>query len=278
MSKVVDLDTAVASVPAGARLGIGGTLLQRKPVAFVDALARRGTGGLRLHTFLGSLDVELLAAHGCLAEAHTSYVGFEQLGFAPAYGAAVDAGAVTAVEYTEYLYVAGLRAAVAGLPFQPTLGGLGSQVLDELGFRTVACPYTGREVVAVPATMLDVAVIHADAADEHGNVLGPRDRDFLWDLDATTARAADRVIVTVEELVPTAEVAAASGRTLLFGHEVAAVVHAPGGAAPTAVPGSYGADVAALRAYLAAAGADPAGTVAAARALTCGRGEAEVAR
>lgn len=257
MGELVDLDVATASVPDGASLGVGGTLLQRKPVGFLAALAERGTRGLRVRTFLGSIDVELLAAYGALEEAHTSYVGFEQLGSAPAYDAAVARGEVVAVEDTEYLFVAALRAAVAGLPFHPTLGGIGSQVLDELGYRTVACPYTGQDVVAVPAAQLDTAVLHAEAADERGNVLGPAARDFLFDLDATTARAADRVIVTVDEIVPTAAVVDASHRLLLFAHEVDLVVHLPGGARPTAVPGRHGPELAALDTYLATARRDP---------------------
>lgn len=178
------------------------------------------------------------------------------------------AGQVTAVEHTEFLFVAGLRAAAAGLPFQPTLGGLGSDILDELGYLTVPCPYSGQEVVAVPAMRLDVSVIHAVAADERGNVLAPQVRDFLWDLDANTARAADRVIVTVEELVTTDEVRGAASQTLLFGHEVDAVVVAPRGAAPTSVPGILGPDFRAISAYLDAVAGDVSHASDAMRALT----------
>ena len=211
-----------------------------------------------MSTFLGSLDVELLAAHGALAEAHTAYVGFEQLGFAPAYEAAVAAGELQAVETTEYLFVTGLRAAVAGLPYLPTRAAAGSDVLGELGYAEVTCPYTGQPLIAVPALNLDVAVIHAEAADARGNVMGPAAKAFLYDLDANLARAATTVIVTVERLATDAELRAARHRTLLFAHEVDAVVVTPRGAAPTALPGSYDADLEAVRRYLAAApGARP---------------------
>lgn len=260
MGRVVDLEEAVASIPDGASLGVGGVLLQRKPMALLRALAGRGARDLTLWSFLASLDVELLAAHGALVGTHTGYVGFEQLGFAPAYEAAVDAGTLAPHEHTEFLFVTGLRASLAGLPFLPTKGGLGSDVLAELGHATITCPYTGQELVAVPAIRPDVTVLHAEAAGADGTVLGPRGRDFLFDFDANIARAARRVVVTVERVVPHEEVVAARDRTLLFGFEVDMVVEVPGGAAPTALPGHYEPDLAALRQYLAdvGGGVDPA--------------------
>lgn len=255
-SKVVDMATAVGLVAPGARLGVGGVLLQRKPISFLNALAGTGVRDLAFHSFLASLDGELLAAHDLLAESHTGYVGFEQLGFAPAFGAAADSGRIRALEYTEFLFVTGLRASLAGLPFLPAKGGQGSDVLAELGYQVIDCPYTGIPLVAVPAMQLDVTVLHAEAADDRGNVMGPADRDFLFDLDANMARAADLVVVTVERLATAEEMRAARDRTLLFGYEVDAVVVAPGGAAPTGMPGSYEPDLAALSGYVAAVNAD----------------------
>src|SRR5207302_7047092 len=178
------------------------------------ALVEAGRRDLRVYTFLGSIDVELLAAEGLLAEVHAGYVGFEQLGFAPAYGAAVDEGRIRSFEYSELLYTSGLRASVAGLPFMPTRGASGSQLLEELGFRTVADPYTGEELVAVPALRPDFCVLHAEAADERGNVLAPAVHDFLFDADATLARASAKVIVTVERIARTEELR--GGHALLF--------------------------------------------------------------
>lgn len=257
-SKVQSLDEALTLVTDGARLGVGGVLLQRKPIAFLTALARAGRRGLRFHSFLASLDAELLAAYGALAEASTGYVGFEHLGFAPAFSHAVDTGAIVSHEYSELMFIAGLRAALAGLPFMPTKAAAGSDVLRELGFAELRCPYTGTAVVAVPALQLDVAVIHAEAADERANVIGPASRDFLYDFDANIARAADRVVVTVERVASEDEVVAQRQRTLLFGYEVDAVVELPRGAAPTSLPGVYQPDLVAIRRYLAEAADRPA--------------------
>lgn len=251
-TKVLAMEDAVGLVPDGAKLGIGGVLLRRKPIAFLEALADDGRHDLRLYSFLASLDVELLVRRGAVAEVHAGYVGFEQLGFAPSYSAAVADGSVQAWEHSELLFVAGLRASLAGLPFLPTRGARGSDLVPELGIRPVTCPYTGEELLAAPALRPDVCILHAEAADEQGNVLAPATRDFLFDADQTLARASDRVVVTVERLVTTDEL---RGNALLFSYEVSAVVEAPRGAWPTGVPGLYGADVEEIRARLAAVGA-----------------------
>jgi glutaconate CoA-transferase subunit A len=62
--------------------------------------------------------------------------------------------------------------------------------------------------------------------------------------------------VTTERIVPTAEIR--DGDALLFSYEVDAVVELPSGAWPTALPGVYGADIDAVRTYLAAAESDAA--------------------
>lgn len=253
-SKVMGLAEATGLVAGGASLAIGGVLLRRKPIAFLSALAGTGRSGLRVFSFLASLDVELLVARGAVAEVHAGYVGFEQLGFAPAYGAAVAESRIRSFEYSELLFTSGLRASLAGLPFMPTRGAAGSDLLAELGLREVACPYTGERVVAMPALRPDVCVLHAEVADERGNVLAPSTHDFLFDADAALARASEHVIVTAERVVPAGEL---RGRScFLYSFEVDAVVEAPRGAWPTAVPGLYGTDIVAVRAYLEAAATD----------------------
>ncbi len=210
-------------IPDGAALGVGGVLLKRKPMSLLLALVALGRKDLRLHSFLASLDAELLTAHGALSEIHAGYVGFEHLGFAPAYQVAVAAGDIRFVEYTEFLFVAGLRASLAGLPFMPAKGGTGSQVLDELGFVEIDDPYGGETVIAVPALRPDGTVLHAEAADGRGNVLGPLQPDFLSDSDIILARASDRVILSCEQVLTGEELRADPRPTVLYGYGVDAV-------------------------------------------------------
>jgi glutaconate CoA-transferase subunit A len=151
----------------------------------------------------------------------------------------VAEGAIEDREHSEWMLVGGLRAAVMGIPFLPTRAALGSQLVDERGFRTVRDPYGGDELLAVPALHPDVAFVHAWRADAEGNVQLPWPPDHLADVDLLVARAARTVIVSVEEIVDAGVVAASPERTKLFGFEVDLLVEAPRGAWPGSLPPLY---------------------------------------
>lgn len=143
--------------------------------------------------------------------------------------------------------VAGLRAAAYGIPFQPVAGVHGSDLAALNGWRKIRDPYgSGAEVYAIPAIQPDVAVIHANAADEHGNarVLGSP----FWDHPLT--RAAKRVLVTAEALVSPETLAAQPELTLVPGFMVEAVTIVPRGAWPGSMHPLYEVDYPAVEAYL----------------------------
>lgn len=143
--------------------------------------------------------------------------------------------------------VAGLRAAAYGIPFQPVAGVHGSELAPLNAWKTVRDPYgSGREVYVIPAIRPDVAVIHAHEVDEHGNarVLGSP----FWDHPLT--RAAKRVFVTAERLVPTEALAAQPELTLVPGFMVEAVAIVPRGGWPGSMHGEYGIDYSAVERYM----------------------------
>jgi glutaconate CoA-transferase, subunit A len=106
----------------------------------------------------------------------------------------------------------------------------------------------------MPALTLDMAFVHLNRADPHGNAayLGP-DPYF----DDLFCLAAQHRVVSCERVVPTAElVASAPPQTLLLNRMmVDAVVEAPNGAGFTSCVPDYGRDEAAQRAYVDAASA-----------------------
>lgn len=246
--KVITADQFVALVPHDALLAIGGVLLRRKPMRLINLLCQDSRPPLRVASFLGSLDVEWLAAHQRISDLITGYVGLETLGAAPAWSDALEKRHATVQEFSELMFVSGLRASAAGLPFLPSRGARGSDLAVKANFRQVACPYTGQMLWAVPALRPDIAILHAEQADNAGNIDVPSEQDFLWDTDLLLARAAKTVIVSVERIVPTSEL----NNPVLFAHEVHHVFVAPHGAAPTALPGCYSADLTGIRTYLAA--------------------------
>jgi glutaconate CoA-transferase subunit A len=115
-------------------------------------------------------------------------------------------------------------------------------------------PFGGPPVVACQALPLDVAILHAHRADQAGNVgVDPVPR---YPTMTVMPRAARRVIVTVERIVPTSELRAAPDRTILPGFAVDAVVEVPYGAHPTSLFPRYDYDDAFMAAWVAAAARD----------------------
>lgn len=142
-----------------------------------------------------------------------------------------------------------MRAASHGVPFEPIVGLAGSDIPAVAGFKTVKDPYTGAILYAIPAIRPDWAILHVQEADILGNarIYGSP----YWDL--VMSRAAARVILTAERIVPTEELARMPELTRILHFLVTAVVHAPEGAHPTSCHPYYGIDEAGVRAYIAAA-------------------------
>jgi glutaconate CoA-transferase subunit A len=258
VNKVVSPDDVVAELRDGMTLGIGGWGSRRKPMSLVRAICRSPVKDLTVVSY-GGPDVGLLCAAGKIATLITGFVSLDSIPLEPHYRAARQAGRITARELDEGMLQWGLYAAALRLPFLPTRAGLGSDVLAlDPSLRTVRSPYDdGEELVAMPALHLDVAIVHQNRADAAGNCqyLGP---DLYF--DDLFLGAAKRRFVSVEKVVPTAELAAGGPGILhtLKIHRglVDGVVEAPRGAHFTECPPDYGRDEEFQRRYAAAA-ADP---------------------
>ena len=252
--KRTDLAAAVAAVADGAVVALGGNTLHRGPCAAVHELVRQGKRDLEIVKTAGAYDVDLLCATGCAAAVSAGFVGFETaFGMAPGYRRAVESGAVEAREHACATVIAGLRAAIQGVPFMPVAGLTGSDLPAARGFRAVADPYGNGEVYVVPAIVPDVAFVHVQEADRFGNgrIVGTRFEDVLM------AKAAKRVVLTAERVVDGAAFAADPAAVAIPALLVDAVVEAPGGAWPLGCAGCYEPDAAYLTAYARAA-KDPA--------------------
>ena len=246
------LAEAVALVNDGDTVALGGALSYREPMALVRELVRQARCDLRLVGSAHGIDVDLLVGAGVASAVEESYVGYEQdLGLAPAYRRAAEAGTVELRETCCYTLLQQLRAAEYGLPFMPVRGVAGTGIAElHPEYGEVTCPFTGQRLVAVPALAPDVALIHGLSADRRGNV--HLRRPLV--LDERFAHASRRVIVTVERLADAGEVVAA-GIVLPY-FLVDAVVEAPLGAHPTSCYPHYAYDRAHLREWVAAARSD----------------------
>jgi glutaconate CoA-transferase, subunit A len=247
---------AVGRIESGMTVGIGGWGSRRKPMALVRALLRSDATDLTVVSY-GGPDVGLLAAAGKIRTLVAPFATLDSIPLEPHFRAARERGELELVELDEAMLMWGLTAAVHRLPFLPVRAGLGSDVMTvNPGLRTVTSPYEDEEeLVAVPALRLDVALVHLNRADPHGNgqYLGP-DPYF----DDLFCEAAARAYLSCERVVPSAEFANAGGpQTLLVKrHAVTGVVEAPHGAHFTSCAPDYGRDEPFQSAYAKAA-ADP---------------------
>lgn len=246
MGKLIDLKEAVSWIPDGAILALGGNAIHRSPAAFARELARQGKKELELIKTAGAYDVDLLSLAGALSVVHAGYIGFENMGLAPNYRKQVEKGKIKAAEHACYSVIAGLRAAQYGVPFMPINGFQGSQLPQARAFAKVGNPYGDEEVLLIPALKPDFAVIHVHEADEQGNgrIYGPVFEDVIM------SRAAKKVILTTDKIVPTEELQSRPELTQIPGFLVSAVVETPQGSFPGSSLPFYDADVAELQRYL----------------------------
>ena len=198
--KRCSLEDLVNQIGDGDCLAIGGGLSSREPMAAIRALIRKGAKNLNIIGSAHGIDVDLLCGAGAVDICGESYVGFEQdFGMAPNYRRACETGQVQVSDSCCYTLVQQLRATISGLPFMPMRSIRGTGMMDlHPEYKTMTCPYTGDELVLVPAIQPDVALLHAQYADIHGNLViqGPPVADILF------AKASKKVLVTVEKIVP----------------------------------------------------------------------------
>ena len=255
--KRMSIDEVVATLEDGMTIGIGGWGPRRKPMALVRAIYRSDLKDRTIVSW-GGADVGLLTRAGKVRKLVYAFVSLDSVPLEPNFQRARQEGTIPeVVELDEGMFNTGLQAAAQRLPFLPMRAGLGSDVLvNNPWIRTVESPYDEghghEELVAVPALRLDVALVHLNRADAHGNAtyLGP-DPYF----DDLFCMAADRAFVSCEQVVDTAGLTYETPvqRLLLNRMMVSGVVETPHGAHFTTCTPDYERDEPFQRAYAAAA-------------------------
>jgi len=191
-------EDVVAELRDGMTIGIGGWGSRRKPMSIVRAILRSSLRDLTIVSY-GGPDVGMLCAAGKVKQAIYGFVSLDSIPLEPHFRAARQNGTIEAMELDEGMLQLGLRAAAWRVSFLPCRAGLGSAIMEvNAGLKTVVSPYDGQELVAMPALRLDVALLHANRADERGDAqyLGPD-----WYFDDLFSMAADRTFVSCEKVV-----------------------------------------------------------------------------
>lgn len=246
-------DAVARHVHDGDYLAIGGFGVNRIPTAVVHEILRQKKQHLSFAGHTSTHDFQLLCAGNLTGRGQTlsrvdiAYViGLEARGLSPHARRVLESGTVEICEWTNYALAVRLQAAAMGVPFLPTRTMLGTDTLAKSAAKIIQCPFTNRPLVLLPALYPDVAAIHVHEADIYGNcrIRGTT----VADLDL--ARAAKRVIITCERLIPHDEFRRDPHLTAIPFFCVEAVCEVPFGSYPGNMAGEYFSDEVHLRKWL----------------------------
>lgn len=255
---LIDKVTTVASAVSGLvhdgdYFAVGGFGCDRLPTAVLHEILRQGKQNLGLSGHTATHDFQILCAGNMtgrgklLARVDVAYiVGLEARGLSPHARRVMESGEVESTEWSNYALAVRLKAAAMGLPFLPMRSLLGTDTFRKSAAREIVCPFSGERLAAVPALYPDVAAIHVHEADRFGNCR--IEGTTVADLDL--ARAAKRLIITCERLIPNDEIRRAPTRTCIPFYCVDAVCEVPYGSYPGNMPYEYFSDEDHLRQWL----------------------------
>lgn len=238
--KIMSMRDAIKKyVKEGSVVALSSANYNRIAMAAVREIIRQRIGNLTIAKTLCSFDVELLLAANLVKKIISSWTSIGVVwGVSKIFRQKVEKEGVEFEEWSNLGINLRFKAAAMGVPFLPTFSMLGSDLPKVNGAKTIKCPYTGIELLAVPALFPDVAIIHVQKADKYGNAIidGPT---FA---DGDIARAAKNVIITAEEIVDTNEIRREADKTIIPFFIVDAVVCAPFGSHPYDCYGYYDID------------------------------------
>nr|WP_197516570.1 MULTISPECIES: CoA transferase subunit A [Nocardia] len=205
---------AVADIPSGASLAVGGFGLCGIPGELISALAARGTSELEVFSNNCGVDdwgLGILLSAGRIRRVTASYVG-ENKEFARRY-----LSGELEVELTPQGTLAErLRAGGAGIPAFYTPAGVGTPVADgglpwlynSDGSVATASPpketrdFGGKSYVLEKAIVADYALVHAEIGDTEGNLVFDK---TAMNFNPLAAMAGRITIAQVEKLVQPGE-------------------------------------------------------------------------
>jgi glutaconate CoA-transferase subunit A len=209
------------------------------PFAAGHEIIRQGKRDLTLARATPDLIYDQMVAAGCAKKLIFSYIGNPGVGSLRIVREELEAGRLEWEEYSHFGMISRLQAGAAGLPFMPMNQTAATDLEhNNPNIRRVQDPYSGRDVITVPALNPDVGIIHVQRADKNGNAQ-------VWGIlgeQKEAAFASRNVIITAEEIVDEEVIRSDPNRTLIPGLIVKAVCHVPHCAHPSYTQGYYDRD------------------------------------
>jgi len=238
-SKLVSLQEAVGSCVKDGDLVYAAGFTHLIPFAAGHEIIRQRRRDLVLARATPDLIYDQMVAAGCARKVIFSYMGNPGVGSLRIVRGAIERGDLEWEEYSHFGMITRLQAGAAGLPFLPMKQtGAADLERSNANIKRIPDPYGGKDVVVVPALNPDVAIVHVQRADASGNA-------HLWGIvgeQKEAAFAAERVILTAEEIVDEATIRSDPNRTLIPAMVVDAVCHVPHASHPSYAQGYYDRD------------------------------------
>jgi glutaconate CoA-transferase, subunit A len=239
MTKTLTLSQAVSQYVQDGDMVYAAGFTHLIPFAAGHEIIRQGIKDLVLARATPDLIYDQMVAAGSARKVIFSYMGNPGVGSLRIVRGEIEAGNLEWEEYSHFSMISRLQAGAAGLPFMP-MNPTAAGDLEQANplYRKVVDPYSGDEVVVVPALKPDVAIAHVQRADAQGNA-------HLWGIigeQKEAAFAAERVILTAEEIVGEDVIRSDPNRTLIPGFIVDAVCQVPYCSHPSYTQGYYDRD------------------------------------
>ena len=210
------------------------------PTAAGHEIIRQERRNLTLIRMTPDLIYDQMIGMGCARKLIFSWGGNPGVGSLHRFRDAVENGWPSPLELEEHSHAGMANRYVAGasnLPFAVLRGYVGTDLPEVTStIAPITCPFTGEELMAVPALNPNVAIIHAQQADRRGNVA-------IWGITGIQKEAvlsARRTIATVEEVVE--EFEPRPFQIVLPSVALDAVAVVPHGAHPSYADGYYDRD------------------------------------
>jgi glutaconate CoA-transferase subunit A len=239
-SKLIPLSDAIGRfVPDGSSVAAGLGLEASIPFAAGHEIMRQRKRGLTLIGPISDMLFDQMIGAGCVQRVQAAWVGNVITGSGYNFRRAVESGALRVEDHSNLTIAMALKAAAMGVSFMPVRTALGSDlIVAHPGLTPIACPFTGGPLAAVAAIAPDVTLIHVQRADASGSAHAWGNLGVMRD----ACLAARHVVITAEEIVPTAVITSDPNRVIIPAFRVSAVCHVPWGAHPSPVPGFYNRD------------------------------------
>jgi glutaconate CoA-transferase subunit A len=239
MTKVIPLSDAISHFVHDGDTIYAAGFTHLIPFAAGHELIRQGRRDLILARATPDLIYDQMVAAGCARKIIFSYMGNPGVGSLRIIRTELEAGRLDWEEYSHFGMISRLQAGAAGLPFMP-MNQTGAADLESVNpsIQRVTDPYSGKEIIVVPALHPDIAIVHVQRADIQGNA-------HLWGIlgeQKEAAFASKRVILTAEEIVDEDIIRSDPNRTLIPGIIVSAVCHVPYACHPSYAQGYYDRD------------------------------------